>query len=354
MSCTSLLSAMWKSNPTDQNRGGVSAPVADWRVTDVNVISRQRSGIFGVVILWIMLFHSSVNLKWLPLHLIKSTGYAGVDVFFFLSGVGLFYSMEKDPSPLHFYKKRAVRVILPFLLVALVYEGTRFLMGEITAGAFLSNVTLVSYWRNGTATYWFIAAILVLYLVYPLLYRIVKRRHYAVQVLLLLGAFALACFLYPNGVLFYRYAGFVFRLPIILLGCFLAPVVKEGRQLPTIPTVVITFIVACGCFLLWGVCGGDWWFLRMYIFIPLSLSLILLGSVVLSFIPKETILQRGLLFLGGMTLELYLVHEKLLALLSGLLPQWNLWGLNGLAVAFSIAVAWCLRKLCDQISRKIL
>ena len=69
------------------------------RRTDLNVISGERAGLFGAAILWIMLFHSTLRLTWPPLHLIKATGYAGVDVFLFLSGIGLYYSMEKDPSP---------------------------------------------------------------------------------------------------------------------------------------------------------------------------------------------------------------------------------------------------------------
>ena len=60
---------------------------------DLGVISARRSGLFGAAILWIMLFHSSMEIAWEPLHLIKATGYAGVDVFLFLSGIGLFYSM---------------------------------------------------------------------------------------------------------------------------------------------------------------------------------------------------------------------------------------------------------------------
>ena len=60
------------------------------RQTNLNVISQERSGVFGLAILWIMLFHSSLRFDWPPLHLIKATGYCGVDVFLFLSGIGLY------------------------------------------------------------------------------------------------------------------------------------------------------------------------------------------------------------------------------------------------------------------------
>lgn len=328
----------------------------NWKETDLNVISGQRSGVFGLAILWIMLFHSSLSFDWPPLHLIKATGYAGVDVFLFLSGIGLFYSMEKDPTPLTFYKKRGIRVLLPYLIVALLYEGLRWGLGRITGPEFLENVTLVSYWRRGDAAYWFIAAILVFYLVYPLIYRIIKRRWFWAEALLLAAAFALAVWLYRDQPLFYRINGFVFRIPIFLIGCFLAPAVKSGRPLKTIPTAAVCGCTAALCWFLWLICGGDYWFLRMYLFIPLSVSLTLLGSIVLSLIPERNPIQRVLLFFGGMTLELYLVHEKLLAVLGQqVFPNHaGTWELNGLAVLLAILAAWCLRKLCGKIAETFL
>ena len=333
----------------------MSAPTASRRTTDLGQISAQRSGLFGAAILWIMLFHSSLSMDWPPLHLIKSTGYAGVDVFFLLSGIGLFYSMEKDPSPRSFYKKRAVRVLLPFLLVALVYGGIRWAAGQITGWQFLEELTLLSYWKRGDATYWFIAAILVFYAVYPLLYRVISQRRYGIWGLLLAAAFALAWLLYQNQPLFYRLNGFVFRIPVFLIGCFLAPAVKSGKPLPTAPTLLLSALTALVCWFRWVICPGSVWFLRMYLFIPLSISLTVFGSVVLSFVRKESIFQRFLLFFGGMTLELYLLHEKLLSFLT----QWvfpnhaGTWEINGLAFLLTVAGAWCLHRLCSAISKRL-
>ncbi|MCD7743646.1 MAG: acyltransferase [Oscillospiraceae bacterium] len=153
--------------------------------TDLNVLSGQRAGLFGLSILWIMLFHCSVRPAWFPLWLLASTGYAGVDVFLLLSGIGLYYSMERDPSPLRFYRRRLARLLPPFLLVALVYEGTRWAAGAIGAGDFLRNVTLISYWTRGDQSYWFLAAVGLFYLCYPLIYRMIKARHRLLQTLVL-------------------------------------------------------------------------------------------------------------------------------------------------------------------------
>lgn len=330
-----------------------------WRIsadTDLQVLSRERSAIFGVTILWIMFFHSSLSVSFAPLHLLKSTGYAGVDLFFLLSGIGLYYSMEKDDHIPRFYKKRGSRVLLPFLAVALPYEGLRLCLGYITPTTFLQKITLTEYWINGDMTYWFISAILVLYLAYPLLYRIIKNRDYATQVLLLTASFALVRLLYENQPLFYRYNGFIFRIPVFLIGCFLAPAVKKGVPLRTLPTLISTLCLSLFCFRLWLDCNQDWsWFLRMYIFIPLSLALALLIGTLLSQLPAKNPLNSLLLFFGSMTLELYLLHEKLLAFFSEhLFPNWvGTWQLNGLVLALCIVGAWCVRQITQLIIKKL-
>lgn len=316
------------------------------------IISEQRSGVFGLAILWIMLFHSSLDLGWwMPIHLIKATGYCGVDVFLFLSGIGLYYSMEKDPFPAHFYKKRALRVLLPYAIVAVVYEGGRCLLGDSTPLEALANVTFVSYWTRGYATYWFIAAVLIFYLAYPFLYRVVKARKYWAELLILALAFGAAWLLYQDQAMFYRINGFVFRIPVFLIGCFLAPAVKDGKALPAVPAAAVCVVAALTCWYLW--IGCDPWFLRMYLFVPLSISLTLLGSMVLSLFKKEHPIQRVLLFFGGMTLELYLFHEKVLAVLQTFLfPNWaGTWQVNALAVGLSIVLAWGLCRVCDKIRK---
>ena len=317
------------------------------RQTNLNVISQERSGVFGLAILWIMLFHSSLRFDWPPLHLIKATGYCGVDVFLFLSGIGLYYSMENDPSPAHFYKKRALRVLLPYAVVAVFYEGGRCLLGHITPAETMANVTFVSYWRDGVQTYWFIAAIVVFYAVYPLLYKVIKGGNYWIWVLILALGYGAALLLYQDQAAFYRFNGFVFRIPIFLIGCFLAPQVKRGKEYSLIPTALLCTVGAMLMWYLWIDC--DPWFLRMYLFTPLSLCLVFLGSIVLSFLRKDGVIQRFLLFFGGMTLELYLVHEKLLAALRPVFPNHNV-AVNGLAVLLAIGLAWCLKRLCERFS----
>ena len=86
------------------------------------------------------------------------------------------------------------------------------------------------------------------------------------------------------------------------------------------------------------------------------MALVLLGALGLSRLPAGSPLERCLLWLGDMTLELYLVHEKILAVLSKVLfpNHAGSWAINLLAFALAVAAAWCLRKLCTAIAKRIL
>lgn len=69
---------------------------------DLNLISRYRQEIFGITILWIMLLHGTIMDKVVfpeacePLYIILKHGNVGVDVFLFLSGLGLYYSCRRS------------------------------------------------------------------------------------------------------------------------------------------------------------------------------------------------------------------------------------------------------------------
>lgn len=77
---------------------------------NLELISKNRSSIYGITMIWIMLFHSSFTFStpWmLPLSIAKDMGRCGVDVFLFLSGISLYFSLSKRGSSLKdFYIRR--------------------------------------------------------------------------------------------------------------------------------------------------------------------------------------------------------------------------------------------------------
>lgn len=76
-----------------------------------NNISKYRSSLMGIAMLSVFLFHSMGD--WMPpfIHNIAANGAIGVDVFLFLSSIGLTYSITKNPSVTAFYKRRVLRIM---------------------------------------------------------------------------------------------------------------------------------------------------------------------------------------------------------------------------------------------------
>lgn len=76
------------------------------------LVSQYRSQLFGFAILWIMCMHSreftpllddAILSQYILYDGIILVGGVGVDIFLFLSGVGLYYAQEKGPTLGQFY-----------------------------------------------------------------------------------------------------------------------------------------------------------------------------------------------------------------------------------------------------------
>lgn len=151
-------------------------------------ISEARNVIFGFATLWIGLFHSG-NLNAAVRQytgnqfindvfgLIRGTGNVGVDMFLFLSGIGLYFSFTKDSKVRSFWKKRLTRVLPSAFLIATFYFSFRYVNGKLTSGLshYIGRMTFLYFYFKGERVFWFISLILVLYLVFPIFYKVIDK-----------------------------------------------------------------------------------------------------------------------------------------------------------------------------------
>lgn len=72
----------------------------------------------GFAILWVMYFHIPLKFATEVGWFIHRIGFYGVDIFLFLSGLGVYYSLTKRPNVLGFYKARLVRILPAYIIVA--------------------------------------------------------------------------------------------------------------------------------------------------------------------------------------------------------------------------------------------
>ena len=88
-------------------------------------ISRYRGELMGAAMLFIILFHVGLS-RGDPFYGLRRCGNVGVDMFLFLSGIGLWFSWIKHPSVSHFFKRRYLRIYPAWLIMASLYYIPRF------------------------------------------------------------------------------------------------------------------------------------------------------------------------------------------------------------------------------------
>lgn len=213
------------------------------RKFNLYTISEARNVIFGIATLWIGLFHSwNLTLATYTSNefLIKSfqffrgSGNTGVDMFLFLSGVGLYFSFSKDGNVLSFWKKRLMRVLPTAFVIAAFYFSYRYIIGKFSSGLkyYLSRMTFTYFFWKGERVFWFITLILALYLVFPIFYKIIEKCH--VYGMLGLVALIVAFTFFTRAVApgFYSYWEIALcRIPGFVIGLWAGKFVKEKREI---------------------------------------------------------------------------------------------------------------------------
>lgn len=185
--------------------------------------SEYRSQLYGITAIWILIYHicevcnKSTSFKCCLISILNN-GNIGVDIFLFLSGVSLYYSLKKikmiyKKDILDFYQRRGVRVLSVYFLFCVPWFIFRDILKDHNLPTFLRQVSFMDKHIN---SFWFIGVILICYLIYPFLYSVLQKgRKQTVllfTVLYMASIMTLCCFV-PNS---YEYNGILTsRIPIL-------------------------------------------------------------------------------------------------------------------------------------------
>lgn len=298
----------------------------------LSLLSKYRTHIMGAAMIWVMWFHSLFTGKTEVAHFIHDIGFYGVDMFLLVSGMGLYFSMRKSKNALDFYKKRAVRILPAYLIVAISWY--LFYKTDVSTGDKILSILGINYFRGTVYSRpeyfdWFIPTLIVLYLLVPLYDKLFQK----VQVKWKLTA--LMCLISPVlCIIGYHthtlplYGSFV-RIPVFLIGYCVGYFLYEKKEeqkgswmvfIPMLVTGLILgfyfrkYIIQALPTTNWGINAYPATLVAPGLSILIAM-LVMYAEKYLKIVGK--ILAFPFYICGRYSLEIYLIHQRLMNILNG-------------------------------------
>lgn len=195
----------------------------------LNRILKFRNVWIGIAMVWIVFYHSGFSITSEPLLMLKEFGYGGVDICLFASGVGCYYSLDRDPNILRFWKRRIQRLgptylcfIIPWMLWK--SQGLKFPFRVI-----VRNLLGIQTWFSWKYHFnWYIGGLVIYYLITPLLKKLTDFCRYIWQDVLaglLLTAITVPFWETGNNIIL------VSRFPVLYAGLVFGKLAKQGYVL---------------------------------------------------------------------------------------------------------------------------
>lgn len=330
------------------------------KIKDIELanISRYRSELMGAAMLFVILFHVGLPREDIFFGL-RRMGNIGVDIFLFLSGMGLWFSWTRNPSLHRFYLRRFLRIYPAWLLMASLYYIPDYLSAGFAghSGHSTSLIDLIGditvnwdFWLHDELTFWYIPAILFLYAVSPF-YMSLVIRHPIYRWLPV--AMIMWCILVQYVTPVHEAVGhleiFWSRVPIFFIGINMAAAVKRKETMDgaSIWMIGLMFVMAlASSIFLEQVKHGQFpLFLERMLYIPLTVTTILLLNRIFRWLPDTV--NKVFRLVGTLSLEAYLIHDHFV-LEYVERNGWSYWPTFLVTTLVTIFLAWMLHALLER------
>lgn len=286
-------------------------------------LSRYRSQIMGLALLWVIWFHSSVRLDFFDVTLLnrgfnflKTIGYIGVDIFLFVSGMGIYNSLCKNN--LSDYIRNRVKRIAPIWWTYMIFWfgiGAMFFKETFSKLEVMGFATFTGFWINmKNQANWYVYFVMFLYLISPIIFSIIKEsknKTCAGFGLVLLSFIISLAFMGNVKLMAFS------RIPIYIIGMYVSANLKEFKMnakkwLVTIGVFFAGLAMICIFYkyfkpYLWY---GLWWYPCIILCPALTLLLAKFFDITEKFLKP---LLKILASFGKYSLEILLVSDYFFA-----------------------------------------
>lgn len=321
-------------------------------------ISRFRAEQMGAAMLFVILFHVALD-RGDPFYGLRRCGNVGVDIFLFLSGVGLWFSWVKTPDVLRFYRRRLLRIVPTWIVVATAfylpdYLGARRFSHSIVD--LIGDITINwDFWLHDELTFWYVPAIMALYLAAPWYMRLVQSRPvYRWLPLLMVIWCVMVQWVLPIHHAVGHIEIFWSRVPIFFIGINFGEMVRTHRQLPSeaVWLLLVTFLMTFGtCLYLEQVRHGQFpLFVERMLYIPFTVCTVLVMNRIFRRTPQWV--NRSFRLVGALSLEAYLIHIHFVLVY---VQPYHLgyWLTFLVTVAITLPIAWLLQRLIGLVTARL-
>ena len=295
-----------------------------------NIFSKNRNAIYGVAIISIMIFHffediansnlSGGGLGFLGKLYNTFIGSVGVEFFVFLSGVGLYFSMSKDSNILHFFQKRIKRILPAYLMVAIPYWIViDLIIMQKGVKMFAFDFGFVTFFTQGTRTFWYVLFIVFAYLIYPFVYKILHVKVVRLEATVNSSYYSFSYSIFTencSSCIEFKYRNFYWEdFLFFSIGCWCGKKVYQNACINNIDKMGILFgvmIMLCGFLPVTKIVVSKLGFRILMCF--WGIFLLYCIAVSMRKMPKRIV--KILEQFGKMSYELYLTHVAIRALMN--------------------------------------
>lgn len=275
-------------------------------------LSKYRSELMGVAMLWVMLFHAVDLEPPIPLfHEIRAAGFGGVDIFILLSAMGLAMSLDRrEQEFIPFMARRARRILPAYYVVMVAYTLFSIARGTAPLSALIWNATLLDYWVHSIGAFnWYVSGIMLFYAITPFCFKKLKKaahRELWVAAGVVLGL-AVCHIMMADG--YWNHMDFFYRVPIFLVGLLMGLYVREGRKLGNRGVLFWGLCLAAGAAYLMANhrYPDSIWFPLCQLFLLTTVPMCLILCLCFEKLPLGW-LRKFLRLVGEHSLEIYLLN----------------------------------------------
>lgn len=289
----------------------------------------------GLLALMVMFCHIVPDVDFGIFKELGNYGAVAVGMFFFISGYGLLKSLlSKDDYLQHFLSKRFSKLLPPILIVTLCFVPLKMVwQGE----NFTQIVSSLADGKTLTPAAWYVYVIILYYLVFYILFKVIKRKSYALVVMtLFIIAYIIAVVKLGWGACWYMSSH---CFPLGMIYCYYEESIKKlyiGKACLLVHTVAM--LVLCysgvGSYLGWPAWGSLIYYLIPLLVMPLMYTMSFGASPFLR-------------FTGKISYEIYILHGVFIYIGKDIFPHDIIFVL--FVITGSYIVSYGLHKLCSSL-----